>query len=390
MSEKSLYLTKIQLREELKRCLNCKTQPCMTACPVSCNPREFIQYSKAEEWDEAVAAITRVNPMGQTCGLICPDKFCMKACTRSGIDFPVNIPRVQATILHNFRVDHPGKVSLPHNGHTVAIVGAGPAGLAATALLVKNGFKVTIYEGRHEIGGALCMIPENRLPHEVIERDYEFISNNDLVTLKLNAKVSHTVELLNRFDAVIVSTGEPNCLELKIPGEELSVSYTDFLYHPEDFQTNGHVAVIGGGNVAADCAATAMRNGAASVEMFVRRRISDMRISKAEYLDLVNHKIDLCGMTSPEKIEKIGNKLCLTVRRNFFDGEKWIPLENSSVSLPYFDLIIRAVGSRSDTKSDDNAKLVYAGDCKTGGSTIVEAISSGRKAAQEIIRLFEE
>ena len=94
MSEKSLYLTKIQLREELKRCLNCKTQPCMTACPVSCNPREFIQYSKAEEWDEAVAAITRVNPMGQTCGLICPDKFCMKACTRSGIDFPVNIPKI--------------------------------------------------------------------------------------------------------------------------------------------------------------------------------------------------------------------------------------------------------------------------------------------------------
>ena len=234
------------------------------------------------------------------------------------------------------------------------------------------------------------MIPANRLPHEVIERDWEFISSNDLVTLKLNAKVSHTVELLNRFDAVIVSTGEPNCLELKIPGEELSVSYTDFLYHPEDFQTNGHVAVIGGGNVAADCAATAMRNGAASVEMFVRRRISDMRISKAEYLDLVNHKIDLCGMTSPEKIEKIGNKLCLTVRRNFFDGEKWIPLENSSVSLPYFDLIIRAVGSRSDTKNDDSAKLVYAGDCKTGGSTIVEAISSGRKAAQEIIRLFEE
>ncbi len=113
-----------------------------------------------------------------------------------------------------------------------------------------------------------------------------------------------------------------------------------------------------------------------------------MRISKVEYLDLVNHRIDLNGMTSPEKIEKIGNKLCLTVRRNFFDGEKWIPLENSSVALPYFDLIIRAVGSRSDTKSDNNAKLVYAGDCKTGGSTIVEAISSGRKAAEEIIKEF--
>ena len=220
MSEKSLYLTKIQLREELKRCLNCKTEPCMNACPVSCNPREFIQYSKEEEWNEAVAAITRVNPMGQTCGLICPDKFCMKACTRSGIDFPVNIPRVQATILHNFRTAEPEKTVPPQNGHTVAVVGAGPAGLAATALLAKNGFKVTIFESRHEIGGALCMIPANRLPHEVIERDWAFISSMGAVTLKLNAKVSHTTELLNRFDAVIVSTGEPNCLELKIPGED--------------------------------------------------------------------------------------------------------------------------------------------------------------------------
>ena len=77
----------------------------MHACPVNCNPQEFINHAKQGAYGEAVKTITRTNPMGQTCGLICPDKFCMQACTRSRIDFAVNIPKVQATILENFRND---------------------------------------------------------------------------------------------------------------------------------------------------------------------------------------------------------------------------------------------------------------------------------------------
>ena len=82
-----LYLNKAQLNAELNRCLNCKNQPCMTACPVNCNPHEFIRHALEGNFDQAVEAITRTNPMGQTCGLICPDKFCMAACTRQRIDF---------------------------------------------------------------------------------------------------------------------------------------------------------------------------------------------------------------------------------------------------------------------------------------------------------------
>ena len=90
----ALYLKPLQLRAEIDRCLNCKAQPCMTACPVNCNPHEFIQFAKNGDWTHAVMAITRNNPLGQTCGLICPDKFCMHACTRNAIDFPINIPKV--------------------------------------------------------------------------------------------------------------------------------------------------------------------------------------------------------------------------------------------------------------------------------------------------------
>ena len=132
MSEaKKTYLSKIQLKAELDRCLNCKNQPCMHACPVNCNPQEFINHAKQGAYGEAVKTITRTNPMGQTCGLICPDKFCMQACTRSRIDFAVNIPKVQATILENFRNDGEDYSQTKPKGKNVAVIGAGPAGIAA-------------------------------------------------------------------------------------------------------------------------------------------------------------------------------------------------------------------------------------------------------------------
>ncbi len=392
MNDKHLYLNGPQLKAELRRCLNCKTQPCMKACPVNCNARDFIQAALEEHWDDAVAHIVANNPMGQTCGLICPDKFCMKACTRTQIDFPINIPRVQATILNTHRVSSDTPRSIASNGRHIAILGAGPAGIAATAKLVAEGFHVTIFEARHEIGGALNMIPQERLPHEIIERDWSFIFDENFVTLKLNTKITQPETLLSNgtpaFDAIIVATGEPNCMSLRIPGEDLSVSYMDYLYHPERYATQGYVAVIGGGNVATDCALTAQRQGALSVEMFIRRRIADMRISKPEYLEILHHKINLNAMTSPEKIERRGTKLSLFIRRNFFNGDTWSPLENSTIELPYFDLIIRAIGSRADTNITNDPRIIYAGDCKPGGSTIVEAIASGRLAADQVMNLL--
>lgn len=383
----TLYLTKLQLQAELNRCLTCKTQPCMNACPVNCNPQEFIRHARDGEWKEAVKAIVRNNPMGMTCGLICPDKFCMQACTRCHVDFPINIPRVQATILHSYRGEKDDSPMKELNGKKVAIVGAGPAGLAAASRLVRAGYIVEIYEARNEIGGALNMIPRERLPHEVIECDWNFMAVSERIQLHLNTKIEDFSVFSFGFDGVIVATGEPNCLSLRIPGEELSISYMEYLYHPEKYRTDGPVAVIGGGNVASDCALTAVRLGASSVEMFIRRRIADMRVSKAEFLDLLNHGVNFNGMSSPEKIEQDGDCLKLWVRRNVFREGKWEPLENSSIVLPYFKLVIRAIGSRADEKVENNSRIIYAGDCKTGGSTIVEAIASGHSAADEIMSI---
>ena len=248
MSEaKKTYLSKIQLKAELDRCLNCKNQPCMHACPVNCNPQEFINHAKQGAYGEAVKTITRTNPMGQTCGLICPDKFCMQACTRSRIDFAVNIPKVQATILENFRNDGEDYSQTKPKGKNVAVIGAGPAGIAAASLLAKSGYEVNIFEAGNQIGGALNMIPDARLPHDVIEKDWKFISNTPLIRLHLNARVGDVRPLLMQYDGVIIATGEPNTAQLNIEGEELCLSHMEYLHHPERYATSGRVAVIGGG-----------------------------------------------------------------------------------------------------------------------------------------------
>ena len=184
---KNLYLNTPQLKAELDRCLNCKNAPCMNACPVNCNPQEFINYAKQQDYVESVKTIMRNNPLGQTCGLICPDKFCMKACTRSRIDFAINIPKVQATILEKHRQESYCDIPSALNGKKIAVIGAGPAGIAAAAELVKAGYMVDLYEADNKIGGALNMIPETRLPHEVLEKDWNFICHKDRANLHLES-----------------------------------------------------------------------------------------------------------------------------------------------------------------------------------------------------------
>lgn len=380
---KSLYLTNPQLKAELERCLACKNKPCMNACPVNCSPQEFIVHAKDGNFSEAVKVISRNNPMGQTCGLICPDKFCMKACTRSRIDFAVNIPRVQATIMEKYRTETDFSESEAENGLSVAVIGAGPAGMAAAASLAKNGYKITVFEAENEIGGALNLIPESRLPHSVIEKDWQHIFNRERIELKLNTPADDPEKLLkNGFDGVIVATGEPNCTNLGIAGEENLVSYMDYLRHPEQYATDGNIAVIGGGAVAVDCALTAKENGAEEVEMFVRRKLSDMKVTQSEYLELIDAGIDITTMTSPVKAVRKGDETySLFTCKNRFEEGRLRPLPDSVIERSGFTYIIKAVGSYAERKTDSD-RIIYAGDCKHGGSTIVEAIASGRDAAE--------
>lgn len=386
---KKLYLTDAQLKAETDRCLHCSEKPCMKACPANCSPADFIAAAREktpESFGRAAEIILKSNPLGQMCGLTCPDTFCMKACARRGLDSPIKIPAVQAAILEKARklnsIDVPDPVAA--NGKNVAIVGAGPAGMAAVAVLARKGYSVTVFESTDRVGGAAKLIPEARLPLAVIEKDWEFIKTFGDITLKTNHRVANPVDLLkDGYDGVIVAVGEPHSAKMGIPGEDLALSFMDYLKAPEKYATTGNVAVLGGGAVATDCAVTAKDAGAPNVEMFVRRRVCDMRLTGEERSWLMEKAVDITSMTRVEKIERTGDTYTLYTCKTRFNGTKLEDIPETTIRRPDFALVIMAVGSKADPKKEAE-RVIYAGDCNHGGSTIVEAVASGKNAANEL------
>ena len=383
INPKNIYLNNAQLNAELSKCLDCKTKPCMTACPVSCSPQEFIRHAKNNNFDEAVKSICKNNPFAHSCGLVCPDNFCMKACLRSKIDHPINIPLIQATIINKYR-----KIDIKHstnkNGKTIAIVGAGPAGLAAAYFLLNQGYKIKIFEKNNKIGGALNLIPDNRLPFEAILDDWNYIKSFGDADIEFDCLIDNPKDLIEQgFDGVVMAVGEQIVLNLGVDGEHNIVSYDQFLHSPEKYATSGKVAIIGGGNVAADCAITAKKQGADIVSLFIRRKIFDMKVCKKEMESLLNHQIDLVTTTRVCKVELSDNKFDIYTCSTELINGRYEDIKNSVIKRKGFDLVIKAIGSKAE-KHVEHKKIVYAGDCKIGGSTIVEAVASGLDSAKLI------
>lgn len=377
-----LYLNKPQFNAELEKCLNCVAKPCMSACPVGCSPQEFIQHAKRGDFENAVKSICKNNPFAHTCGLICPDNFCMKACLRSKIDLPINIPLVQATLISKYRNTLQDFEKTANNGKKIAIVGSGPAGMAATWVLLKLGYQVKLFEKSDKIGGALNLIPDYRLPYEVIEDDWNYIKQFGNAEIEFETQIDDPKLLLEQgFDGVIMAIGEQQGIDLGIEGEDNIVPYAEYLKNPKIYEKNGMVAIVGGGNVAADCAITAKNMGAKLVSLFVRRKIFDMKVTRKEMEELLDKQIDLLTTTRVCKVEKNADKFDI-ITCSTQPGERgYEDIENSFVVRRGFDLVIKAIGSRAE-RPVEHRNIIYAGDCKIGGSTIVEAVASGLDSAK--------
>lgn len=381
-----LYLNNQQLNAELQKCLQCKTKPCMQACPVKCSPCDFIALAQRGNMDAAACEILRRNPLGEVCGLICPDKFCVNACIRANIDAPIKIPAVQATIMQKAKNVNFAKAQ--SNNKKIAVIGLGPAGIGAVAEALKYGFEVTAFEKENTIGGALNLIPSSRLPREVLLKEWQRISNNSLLNVKFSAQINDYEELLKLgYEAVIVTIGEQKVRTLKIEGKEFAINYTEYLKNPQNYATSGHVMIVGGGAVAVDCALTAAKQGARHTEMLVRRSISNMRITIAERDSLLKAKIDITTMTKPLKIEKSGDSLIVdTIKTEFNEQGELVEVENTIIRRKNIDLLVTALGSEQAEELVDNPKIIYAGDFINGGSTAVEAIADGKKSVMEIVK----
>ncbi|MCX5790047.1 MAG: FAD-dependent oxidoreductase, partial [Elusimicrobia bacterium] len=238
MSKKSpVFLSDAQLKEELDKCEYCEEKPCKKGCPCDCSPADFIMAAKVGEKSDfrrAAAEIMGSNPLGGVCGAVCPDRFCMKECTHRTFDAPLNIPAIQATIIQKAKdlgVMPVFKHAKP-NGKKVAIVGAGPAGYGAAAVLAQKGYKVDLYDSAKEPGGMCSLIPDFRLDKRVLQTDLEFAKAFGDISLKLGKKVPDPATLRKDYDAVLVTTGLDNPILLPVPGAELACAGLDYLAGP--------------------------------------------------------------------------------------------------------------------------------------------------------------
>ncbi len=392
-----VFLTDAQLKSELEKCEFCEEKPCQAACPCGCSPADFIMAARVgakSDIKRAAALIMGANPLGGVCGAVCPDRHCMKACVRATFDHPVNIPAVQATIIQKAKelgvmpVFRPGKTKR----QKVAVVGAGPAGLAAAGLLAQMGYPVQVFEEFSEPGGACCLIPEFRLDPGVLKTDLEWLRGLGDVKFKYGARAEKPEGLMAKgFDAVIVAGGLTKPIRLSVKGEDLAVPAREFLrYYMRRRARGKRVAVIGGGAVAADCAETAVADGASQVELFMLEKPSEMPLSKKEMESLMGSGVQLNGRMRLKRVLAKGKKVAgiRTIRVRLPRGKKFHPSLVEDVKGTKmdsaFDIVVMAIGSRPGIEKSDRVGVFWAGDMVNGPTTVVEAVAAGKNAALEL------
>ena len=388
-------LTDAQLRAELNRCEYCEEKPCKAACPADCSPADFIMAARVGEksdYRRSGALIMGSNPLGWVCGVVCPDYFCMKACSRRTFDQPIKIPAVQASVMKRAYEAGLGSFKAPSgNGKKVAVIGAGPAGLGAASVLAQQGYQVTVHEQRKRLGGMMNLIPDFRLDKNVPRTDIEFTRGLGAIEFESGKAVANPETLLETHDAVIVCAGLDEPMRLNIPGEELALSWQEYLANQKTIKvTDKKVAILGGGAVAADCATTAKRHGALSVEMIYRRKLENMPLTAYERDLLLEHGIEVSSCSKPLAITHKGKTVTgLSIARMMLPKGKSPCPENFVVSkrespvFREFDLVISAIGSRSRMPLKKAKGIFYAGDMILGSSTVVEAVATGKNAALE-------
>lgn len=399
--------------------------PCKTTCPANINVQGYVQLIKKKEYIKAVNLIRERNPLSAICGRVCTHP-CETACTRGKADDPIAI-----RMLKRFASDkemeliRSGQLALPEekkpaaNAKKVAVVGAGPAGLAAADDLAGRGVAVTVYEAMPAAGGMLRYgIPEYRLPKDVLDHEVEIIRRKG-VRFVFNCRVGEniTIETLRRdCDAVFLSTGVPLGRPLGVEGEDKTgvAQGVDFLRQAASANkpvVKDRVIVIGGGNVAVDVARTALRLGARSVEMVCLEQRRQMPAYAEEVEATLAEGVNIRNGWGPRRILGNGSvtgiefKRCTSVFG--YDG-RFNPqyAESDRVSLEA-DQIIIAIGQQSDkaflthlgvetergaiktdpvTRQTSLPGVFAGGDTVSGPASVIEAVGAGKRAAESIHR----
>ena len=404
---------------QASRCMDCGVPFCHWACPLGNRPPEFQDAICKGDWHKAYEILSKTNDFPEFTGRICP-ALCEKSCVlKLSIDSPVTIREDEAAIIEAaFREGYIIPKKYERNGKKVAVIGSGPAGLAAANQLNRRGYEVTVFE-RDEMPGGLLRygIPNFKLGKNIIDRRLHIMEEEGII-FKTNEEID-LAHLPEGFDAYAICTGTPQARDLTIPGRELSGIYfaMDILAQQNrilagvDIQEKDkisargkHVLVIGGGDTGSDCIGTAHRQGALDVtqiEIMPKPPVGNNPATPWPQWPVVlktssSHEEGCTrrwNLNSNKFIGKNGKVTGVEV-----EEVEWIPATDGGrptmkptgkKEIIKADLVLLAMGFLKPQLPELPSNAVVAGDAATGPSLVVKCIAAGRKAAKEIDNMFD-
>lgn len=418
------------IQEKANYCLGCKVKPCSNkGCPLNNNIPDFIKCVKEEKYEEAFKILSGTTVLQGICGRICPHmRQCQGSCIRGIKGEPVSIGELEAfvfdkatekgiTFLNCYKEEIESNKC--NNNKNVAIIGGGPAGLTCAAFLAKAGIKVTIYEKNNYLGGLLVHgIPEFRLSKDIVNKTVQMILDLG-VDVKYNYELNKNLQLADlekQYDAIFLAFGANISIKMGVEGEELNGVYggnelLEYNLHPD--YTNKIVSVVGGGNVAMDCARTIKKMGAKKVNVIYRRSREEMPAEQKEIVDAENEGIEflfqnnivkIMGENNENKVNKIELIKTKLIQR---EGEsRKVPInEEGSNYVIDSDYVVMALGSKTadfvkdlglelnersrikvnENNQTSNPKIFAGGDLTSNKGTVAWAARNGRDTAQNII-----
>lgn len=392
--------------------MDCFVAPCKEGCPIHQDITTYLQLVGEEKYEEAMEVITEKNSLPFITGTICAHN-CMSKCTRNFYETPVHIREMKLKAAENGYEALLEKLPVPAvtKAEKAAVIGGGPAGMAAAYFLRKGGMEVTLFEAKESLGGVVRhVIPPFRISEDAIEKDAEILRKMQ-VDIRCNTKVESLEELKKQgYTKIVLAVGAPVQGSLKL---ESGMPKNALEFLAEFKQTDGkvslgkHVVVIGGGNTAMDTARAAKRNaGVEHVYLIYRRTRRYMPADEEELVMTLEDGVEFKELLSPVKLEN-GQLFCKVMQLSDYDvsGRRGVTETGETVWVPA-DTVIAAVGEKVPTDwyqanglavsekgrlyvdektlktSDDN--VYAAGDGLYGPATVVEAIRDGRKVAEAI------
>jgi len=425
---------------EASRCLNCKKPSCVSGCPVEINIPGFIRYITQQDFPAAVRLLKEKNCLPAISGRVCPQESqCEGVCVLAKKGAQLAIGRLER-FLADWEASQSGGMEMPALPPPITAtflpVGGGPAGLTVAGDLIRQGHTVTIYEALHEMGGVLVYgIPEFRLPKGIVRREVDYLKllGVSMVTDFVAGRTRTVDSLLAEYDAVFIGTGAGLPWFMDIPGENLNGVYSANEYltrmnlmkgylfprYQTPVKTHRRVAVIGGGNVAMDCARTALRLGA-EVKVIYRRSRQELPARLEEVENAEEEGVEFQFLTLPTRY--IGDQdgwvqaiECIQMQLGEPDASgrrQPVPIPGSEVTIP-IDAVICAIGNSPNplisattpgldtgkrgniiadeaTGKTSRARIWAGGDVVSGAATVILAMGAGRKAARAIHAYLSE